>query len=314
MKSILVVLTVLTLVCLPAIAADRPSTGTPAPKAGNASPVKVLATVGKTQITSEQLDRLLTKISNMNSLSPEQRKQVEDRYLKALIAQTMLHGLLQQEKITSTPKELAEYRQKVFGEKAKEANVSVEEYVKGLGVADEELADQLGLEKMLTDAVSKDKSDTFIKNNPDYFNGTKVRARHILLSCDPMAPTATQLEIKRKLEKIAADVKAGKVKFEDAAAKESECPSKKEGGDLGDFTFEKMVPSFSIAAFKLKKGEISPVVRTNFGFHLILVTDRTQGTDTPAANAAQIARRALSDLEGSKLLDMAMTCPIDIKK
>jgi peptidyl-prolyl cis-trans isomerase C len=58
-------------------------------------------------------------------------------------------------------------------------------------------------------------------------------------------------------------------KFSNIAKELSMCPSKKQGGDLGTFTRGKMVKEFETAAFVLQKGELSPVVKTKFGYHII---------------------------------------------
>ena len=59
------------------------------------------------------------------------------------------------------------------------------------------------------------------------------------------------------------------VPFEDLARDYSECPSGKDGGNLGEFGKGMMVPSFEKAAYRLLPGEVSGIVRTQFGFHLI---------------------------------------------
>ena len=83
-----------------------------------------------------------------------------------------------------------------------------------------------------------------------------VKARHILVDQEFQAK-----DIIKKLEE-------GKT-FEEMAQKFSKCPSGKRGGDLGEFGRGKMVPNFEQAAFALQPGEVSPPVRTQFGFHLI---------------------------------------------
>jgi peptidyl-prolyl cis-trans isomerase C len=96
----------------------------------------------------------------------------------------------------------------------------------------------------------------------------RVRARHILVGSEQ---EATQ---------IIEQIKAGE-KFEDAAKKYSLDGSKEFGGDLGYFTAAEMVPEFSKAAFALKVGEISGPVKTDFGWHVILVEDRKVGGAQP---------------------------------
>jgi peptidyl-prolyl cis-trans isomerase C len=94
----------------------------------------------------------------------------------------------------------------------------------------------------------------------------EVNARHILLK--------TEAEAKA----VIADLKKGG-DFADLAKKRSIDPAGSSGGDLGYFTKDQMVPEFSEAAFKLKKGEITEVpVKTSFGWHVIRVEDkRTSG-------------------------------------
>jgi peptidyl-prolyl cis-trans isomerase C len=88
-----------------------------------------------------------------------------------------------------------------------------------------------------------------------------VRARHILVKTE------------KEAKEIAEELKKGG-NFEEIAKAKSIGPSAPRGGDLGHFTKDKMVPEFSEVAFKLKKGQISAPVKTNFGWHIIKVEDR----------------------------------------
>lgn len=88
----------------------------------------------------------------------------------------------------------------------------------------------------------------------------EVKASHILV------------KKRSEAEKILEELKKG-ANFAELAKKYSECPSRKRGGDLGWFGKGKMVPEFEKAAFSLKKGDLSDIVKTQFGYHVIKVTD-----------------------------------------
>jgi len=91
----------------------------------------------------------------------------------------------------------------------------------------------------------------------------EVKASHILVETEEEA-----ISLK---EQILAGTP-----FEDVAAENSLCPSGARGGDLGFFGKGQMVGEFEKAAFALNVGELSDPVRTNFGWHLILVTDKAE--------------------------------------
>jgi len=84
----------------------------------------------------------------------------------------------------------------------------------------------------------------------------RIHCAHIL--------TKTEKEANTVLERL----KKGE-KFANIAKQVSLCPSKKRGGDLGTFSRGKMVKEFEKAAFTLQKGQISPIVKTKFGYHII---------------------------------------------
>lgn len=90
---------------------------------------------------------------------------------------------------------------------------------------------------------------------------SEVRASHILVQTEEEAVSLRE------------EILAG-ASFEDLAAANSLCPSGARGGDLGFFGKGQMVKEFEDAAFNLKVGELSEPVKTDFGYHLIMVTDK----------------------------------------
>jgi peptidyl-prolyl cis-trans isomerase C len=137
----------------------------------------------------------------------------------------------------------------------------------------------------MTDEALHKVYDEAIKQTP---NEEEVHARHILV--------ATEGEAKD----IEAQVKNG-ADFAALAKQKSKDPGAAEGGDLGYFTKEQMVPEFAEAAFKLDKGQISDPVKTQFGWHIIKIEDkRIKPTPTFDEVKGQlqnyVARRAQAEL------------------
>jgi peptidyl-prolyl cis-trans isomerase C len=103
----------------------------------------------------------------------------------------------------------------------------------------------------------------------------QVKASHILIGVDTAATPEVKAKAKEKAEALLKELKAGK-DFAEAAKANSTCPSKEQGGDLGFFGKGQMVPEFEKAAFALKPGELSEVVETQFGYHIIKLAEKKE--------------------------------------
>jgi peptidyl-prolyl cis-trans isomerase D len=124
-------------------------------------------------------------------------------------------------------------------------------------------------------AVSEADAKSYYEQNKSRF-GTKEerRASHILITAPGSAPTAEREKAKAKAEQLLAEVKKSPASFAELARKNSQDPgSAEKGGDLDFVTRGAMVKPFEDAMLALKKGEISPVVETEFGYHIIRLTD-----------------------------------------
>ena len=143
----------------------------------------------------------------------------------------------------------------------------------------EQLATRKFLESKVEDIADATEADAkeFYDSNPDKFQKPEeVSASHILIKFEDTDTDETKAEKKAKLEKIRADIIAGTTTFEDAAAANSDCPSKAQGGSLGTFGKGRMVPEFEVAAFSQEKDEIGDIIETQFGYHIIKVTDHQE--------------------------------------
>jgi Parvulin-like peptidyl-prolyl isomerase len=147
---------------------------------------------------------------------------------------------------------------------AKDSNIeNDEQYKVQLENAAKEILTQYTINKILSDvSVSNEEVQKYYNDNMSQFiQQEAVSAKHILVDSEEKAAA------------IAGEIKSG-LSFEEAAAKYSSCPSKEQGGNLGQFTRGRMVPEFEEAAFNLNIGEISEPVKTQFGYHLIKVEEK----------------------------------------
>ena len=132
--------------------------------------------------------------------------------------------------------------------------------------------------------------DWYAQNSARFGLPETRRASHILILADEKADAATLAAAKTKAEALLKEVQAKPETFAEVAKKNSQDPgSAAKGGDLGFFKRENMVKPFADAAFALKKGEISPVVQSKYGFHIIQLAEIKAGTTPPLeANKAKV--------------------------
>lgn len=133
----------------------------------------------------------------------------------------------------------------------------------------------------------------------------EVRARHILIKAPEGAGEKTRAEARKKVGAIAAKVKGG-ADFAALARKESQDEgSAKEGGDLGFFGKGRMVTPFEEAAFSLAPGQVSEVVETPFGFHLIRVEEVREAREKTLDEVRAEIEKALTDEKASAVAQEA---------
>lgn len=173
---------------------------------------------------------------------------------------------------------------KHFGATGEELNKAMSDIMKSNKIPDEREFDRIlksqgfsvgDLRRMISDEIAVQKM--FAKMNQDTVIGPddlrEVRASHILIGVSPEATRSQDDSSKKKAEEVLALVQKGG-DFAMLAKKYSDDrQTAVKGGDLGYFNKNAMVDEFANAAFALKPGQISPVVKTRFGYHIIKVTD-----------------------------------------
>jgi len=122
--------------------------------------------------------------------------------------------------------------------------------------------------------VTEQEAKDFFNSNQDKFNLPEMaHARHILITAKETEPKADKDRKRAKLVQIKKQLKDG-ADFAELAKQYSDCPSKERGGDLGFFPRGQMVKPFDQAVFKMMPGDISDIVETEFGYHLIKLEEK----------------------------------------
>jgi peptidyl-prolyl cis-trans isomerase C len=133
-----------------------------------------------------------------------------------------------------------------------------------------------------SDAEAKD----FYTKNPNEFKQEEtVRASHVLIKVDPGADAAAKAKAKATIDSVLKKAKAGQDFARLAREYSQDEGSAAQGGDLDYFPKGRMVPEFSNAAFAMQPGQISDVVTSQFGYHVIKVTERKPGRVVPFEEA-----------------------------
>lgn len=262
--------------------------------AATTTATNAVASVNGTLITRGQLDEAVEGMSGRmmqmgQPLDPGQRGEMEQGVLEQLIGERLMvqksatvkaEGLEAkvQEQIAGIKKQFPD--EKTFAELLKARGMTLAQLQEkiGEGVRIEALIDQEVRSKItVADAEAKE----FYDKNPKYFSQpAQVRASHILVKFPEDADEKVKAEKKKAIDAARARVVGGE-DFAKVAAEVSDCPSKAQGGDLDFFGADQMVKPFEEAAFGLKSNEVSQVVTTPFGYHVIKQTGSKPAATTP---------------------------------
>ncbi|AQR97963.1 MULTISPECIES: peptidylprolyl isomerase [Clostridium] len=143
-----------------------------------------------------------------------------------------------------------------------------QEYKEAMENISKEVITSMAINKVLADVtVTDEEVKNYYDNNKEAFSSpATVSARHILVETEEEAKNAKE------------EISNGSISFGDAAMKYSTCPSNQQGGNLGEFSKGMMVPEFEEAAFNAEIGKITEPVKTQFGYHLIVVDAKNEAS------------------------------------
>jgi parvulin-like peptidyl-prolyl isomerase len=296
-------------------------------------------TVNGSKITRNMVDTTIKEsgsmLGNLDEKTPQNKffyLMFKARATNELVIKQLVNQEANKRKITVTDKDIdnkiSELIEKVGGKEKFKTMLSTrgltQDKLKAL-LKDDLLKDKLASNVLGVNSVNDMQvKDFYAKNKNTYFkHPDQVKASHILISASEMNlkqkyqtenKKISESELKSKVaadikkseqkaEKLLAEVKANPAKFEEIARKKSEDPSSAQnGGDLGFFTEKEMVPAFSKVAFSTKPGEISNLVKTEYGYHIIRVIDRKKAGVQPFDEVKELIKTYMENQNKMKAL------------
>lgn len=244
---------------------------------------KILANVGGMPITEEDVNEFLQGLGprGQSYNNPEGRKAVLGQLINnKLLLLDARRNLLEAEPAFKA--ELAKLRENLL------ISYAADKAISSVSVSD------------------KDAENYYEQNKARFMSEDTVNASHILVDSE------------EKALELLAKIRSGEISFEEAAFENSTCPSKENGGNLGDFGKGQMVPEFDTAVFAMEVGEISEApVKTQFGYHLIKLNSKKAAELMPFAEIAPEIKEALLQEKRraayeSKINQLKILYPVDM--
>ena len=275
--------------------APKPAEGEATPAPAAAKPIElpeVVAIVNGKEIKREELEKIFQAAVQQTGMDPanlssEQQLGGYTQLLNDLIERQLLLEAAAGVKVTDADvdAEIKKFKSQFPDEAVFEAQM------KQAGMNEEKLKTDVREElrirgymqsQIKTPEVTPEQAKSFYESNQKEFERPEtVKASHILFMVDPDAPAEVVKEKEEAAKKAAVRAKKGE-DFTTLAKELSEEPGAKEsGGDLGFFPKDRMVPEFANAAFQQKIDEIGEPVKTQFGWHVIKVTDKKDAGTVP---------------------------------
>ena len=290
----------------------QPAATLASPAAHN--PDEVVARVNSKEIKLKELDVathwFMQQLAQRGQPVPAERlAQFEHDMLDRLIERELVLQEGRAMKIADLDSKVQKEMQRIKSQRGDEAFAQA---LKDSGMSEQELTGQVrdGIMMRETfdsvvkgkDNVSAEEIKSFYDQNREKFvQPEQVKASHILIRVPSEATEQVKTEKRTKMELIRARLKQGE-KFADVAKEVSEDPgSAASGGDLGYFGRGAMVPQFDVAAFSLKTNELSDIITTPFGYHVLIVTDRKPKQDLPFDQVKGDIEQHLKNRKGSEV-------------
>ncbi len=212
----------------------------------------------------------------------EAQGNIKTQLVENFIMRTVLENEIEKRKIIADEKDINEVIDRMRSRI--EPGQKLEEFLKANKMKMEDLNKNIATEIKVKKIISMEldgkvkptrrEISKFYKENKERFIVPEsVHLRHILVAINEKDDDKTKAQKKEKIENLRKQI-IERADFAEIAAKNSDCPSKESGGDLGSITRGQTVKPFEDAAFSQKIKEIGPVITTDYGYHIIQVLER----------------------------------------
>jgi peptidyl-prolyl cis-trans isomerase C len=244
---------------------------------------KPAAVVNGEAISADEIELVLKHAGPppATPLTQQQKRQQQLEVLGMLIDDKLVEQYLRKQGAKVDPAEVDKQLAEMV-KNLQQQNKTLADFCRESGQSEADVRKNITLMLQWNEYVKGRYSDADVKryydDYKDFFDQVRVRASHIVIRVAGGSGDAEAQQVRQKLAGLRQEILAGKLDFAEAAKTHSQCPSAPNGGDIGFFTRKWMVDeNFARTAFGLKVGDVSEVIQTDFGFHLIKVTGREPG-------------------------------------
>lgn len=216
----------------------------------------VLAKIGNKTITLADFNRIISYYDQEQQKVIEKNPQLKETILWQLVQGTAVSKIAREKGFDKRP-EIKSQQELMIN------NFLATQYLQ------KEVIDKV--------TVNDTKARAYYKEHPEAFKTPEmVRARHILVKSEPSVTEEEKKKLKAKAEEILQKLKKGEDFSKLAGEVSDDQGTKTKGGDLGFFPKGSMIPAFEEMAFSLKPGELSGIVETEYGYHIIKMEEKKE--------------------------------------
>jgi len=261
----------------------------------SAADSQIAAKVNNQTITTDELDKFVEamhqmQMHNKNEEQPNADMEIKKYALKKLIRFELLYQESQDKNLAIKDEELNQTFEKIKSQFPDEA--SFQTAITSTNSSEEDFKEQLRRSLSIEQLINKEVRDNikvtdeetndFYQKNKDKFKRPEgARVSHILVKVDGKTSPEDEAAAKQKIEGLKKRLDKGE-DFAELARANSDCPSAGNGGDLGVMVRGQMVPEFEKCAFELEKpGQISKIIKTKFGFHVLKLGEKVSAGIIP---------------------------------